>query len=114
MIIQQVIAFFFIALMVWRIILRFRRKEISNKEFFAWLIFWSAAAAAVLFLKQIDQWVRQLGFSGSGIEVLLYLAVALIFYLIFRVYARLDKMEGDITKIVREMALSSSEEKKQQ
>ena len=111
MLIQQIVAFLLLAIMIWRVILRWRKKEISNKEFLGWLLFWLVIGMAVLFLKYIDQWVEQLGFSASGIEVLLYLAVAFLFYLIFRIYVRLDKMESDVTKIVREIALTTEKHK---
>ncbi|PIT93898.1 DUF2304 domain-containing protein, partial [Candidatus Falkowbacteria bacterium CG10_big_fil_rev_8_21_14_0_10_43_11] len=51
--------------------------------------------------------VRYLGFTASGINVLLYLGVALLFYFIFRLRIRLAKVEGEITKVVREIAINN-------
>ena len=70
-----------------------------------WLVFWLLAAFAIVFIKKLDAFVAGLGFSGSGIEVLLYLGVVLLFYFIFRLRLRLEKIEGNITKIVRKLAL---------
>ena len=69
-----------------------------------WQIFWLIAAMSVLFLKKIDILVAGMGFSGSGIEVLLYMAVAVLFYFIFRLRLRLEKIEKNITLIIREIA----------
>ncbi len=78
-------------------------------EFYFWLIFWLGSLALVFGLKQLDAFVRWLGFSASGIQVLLYLGVAVLFYLIFRLRLRLERMEENITKMVESMALAEKE-----
>ncbi|PIW95802.1 hypothetical protein COZ84_01545 [Candidatus Kuenenbacteria bacterium CG_4_8_14_3_um_filter_39_15] len=42
---------------------------------------------------------------GRGADLVLYLAVVVVFYLMFRIFIRLEKMERDITKVVRKNAL---------
>ncbi len=44
-----------------------------------------------------------------GIEVLLYLGIAVLFYFIFRLRLKLEKIEKNITKIIREMAIKDKE-----
>ncbi|MFH0891983.1 MAG: DUF2304 domain-containing protein [Candidatus Falkowbacteria bacterium] len=102
--IQQILALLVIAFFVSRLFWQKRKKQISGGEFLFWLIFWIMAAMSVLFLRKIDALVAGLGFSGSGIEVLLYMAVAILFYFIFRLRLRLEKIEKNITLIIREMA----------
>ena len=80
--------------------------SLKRHPFIFWLIFWLLSAGAVIFLKWIDKLVANLGFSGSGIEVLLYLGVVILFYFIFRLRLKLEKIEQDITKIVREISLT--------
>ena len=70
-----------------------------------WLVFWLLAGLVIIFLKFIDELVAGLGFSGSGIEVLLYLSVAVLFYFVFRLRLKLEKVEKDITKVVQNIAL---------
>ena len=103
---QQTIALIIIAFFLARLFWQKQKKQINAGEFIFWLIFWLLAAIAMIFLKWIDKIVAGLGFSGSGIEVLLYTAVAILFYFIFRLRLRLEKMEKDITKIVREISLN--------
>jgi hypothetical protein len=102
---QQILALFIIAFFLARLFWQKQKKQIPANEFIFWLIFWLLAAGAVITLKWIDKLVAQLGFSGSGIEVLLYLGVAILFYFIFRLRLRLEKIERDITKIIRAIAL---------
>jgi len=102
---QQIIALIIIAFFLARLSWQKQKNLISVTEFVFWLIFWVMAAVLIIGLKFIDQFVALLGFSGSGIEVLLYLSAAVLFYLVFRLRLKLEKMEKDITKIVKHIAL---------
>lgn len=102
---QKLLALFIIFLFLSRLIWRKKKKEISVNEFLFWLIFWIGSGFLILNLKQIDQLVLQLGFSSSGIEILLYLGIIILFYFLFRVRLKMEKMEKNITKIVRAIAL---------
>jgi len=102
---QQIVALIIIAWFLSRLWWQRRKNYISASEFLFWLIFWLLAALLIIGLKFIDRLVAGLGFSGSGIEVLLYLSVALLFYLVFRLRLRLEKIEKDMTKLVEHIAL---------
>jgi hypothetical protein len=39
------------------------------------------------------------------VDVVIYLSVPLGFYLVFRVYEKMDRLDHDLTKIVRYLAL---------
>lgn len=102
---QQLLALIVILFFLFRLFWQKQKKQIGANEFIFWLVFWVLAAVLIIALKQIDKLVARLGFSGSGIEILLYLGIAVLFYFIFRLRLKLEKMEKDITKIVREIAL---------
>ncbi len=102
---QQIIALIIIAFFLARLYWQKQKNYIGLNEFLFWLIFWILAALLVIGLKFIDRLVADLGFSGSGIEVLLYLSVAALFYFIFRLRLKLEKIEKDLTLIVKDIAL---------
>jgi len=102
---QQAIALIIIASILARLFRQKQKNYIGMNEFLFWLIFWILAAGLIISLKFIDELVAGLGFSGSGIEVLLYLSVAVLFYFVFRLRLRLEKIEKDITKVVQNIAL---------
>ena len=108
---QQSIAVIIILFFIIRLIIQKKQKKISAYEFFFWLLFWITGLAAIALIKYLDKFVDRLGFSSSGIDVLFYLSVAVIFYFIFRLRIRLEKIERDITKIVREIALNNKNKK---
>lgn len=108
---QQILALIVIAFFLARLFWQKQKQEIAAGEMVFWFIFWIGAALAVIFLKYIDQLVARLGFTGSGIQILLYVAIAILFYLLFRLRLRLAKMEQDLTKIVTAIALKRPDDK---
>ncbi|MFA5753787.1 MAG: DUF2304 domain-containing protein [Patescibacteria group bacterium] len=102
---QQIIALIIIFFFILKLMSQKKKQEISGNEFRIWLIFWLVAALAVVFIKQIDYLVARLGFSGSGINFLIYLAVLALFYMVFRVRLELAKTDKHLTDLAREMAL---------
>jgi hypothetical protein len=46
-----------------------------------------------------------MGFSSSGINLIFYVAVLLLFYLIFKMRLKMVKLEKDITDLSRELTL---------
>jgi hypothetical protein len=102
---QQIIALIFIAIFIWRLFEQKRKKQIGNNEFILWLSFWLLGALAIKFIRSLDKLLINLGFSGSGINFLLYLAVISLFYFIFKLRLKLSKMEKNLTDLVREITL---------
>lgn len=102
---QQIIALLLILFFIVRLFWQKKRKHVSGAEFWFWLIFWLFVGAMIVFIKKIDYLVASMGFSATGIDALLYLSVAVLFYLIFKLRLKLEKTEREITKIVREIAL---------
>ena len=94
--------FIFFALL--KVIGRFRAKEISFWPLIFWLIFWLVVATVVWQPDLSTQLANRLG-VGRGADLVMYVSVAVLFYLMFRQTVRLEKIERNITKIVREMAI---------
>jgi len=105
---QQIIALIIIAFFLARLFWQKQKKQINANEFIFWLVFWLLAAIAIISLKWIDKLVANLGFSGSGIDILFYIAVIILFYLIFRLRLHLVKIEKNITKIVRNITIKNN------
>ncbi len=104
---QQILALLIISFFLLRLILQKYKKQILRNEFLFWLFFWLLLACSIIFIKKIDSFVIGLGFSASGIDVLLYLGVAFLFYMFFKLRIRLEKIEKNITSLVEEIALKN-------
>ena len=101
---QKVLALIVVAFFLAKLLWQQRKRRLSWTEFFFWLIFWLLSAVAILMLDDIDKLVARLGFSGSGIEVLLYIGFALLLYFVFRLRLRLEKIDHQLTTLVSSMA----------
>lgn len=104
---QQTIALLVIIFFLARLFQQRKNNKINKTEFFLWFVFWFFSALIIIFIKKIDILVADLGFSAAGIDVLLYLSVVALFYLIFRLRVKLEKIDREITKIVREIAIKN-------
>lgn len=102
---QQIIALIFIASFVWSLIRQRRRQQVSRNEFIFWLLFWTVGALAIIFIRVLDKLVVDLGFSGSGINFLLYLAVISLFYFVFKSRLKISQLEKELTELVRTISL---------
>ncbi len=108
---QQVVAITIIIYFVSRLIIQKKKKLISLNEFTFWIFFWSVTTIAIVFIKQLDELVATAGFSASGIDVLLYIGFIVLFYLVLKLRLKIEKMDRNITTIVRNIALNNEEKK---
>lgn len=100
-----------VLLVIIRIFWQYRAKKINIKELVFWTIFWLAVGLVVLWPQSINILADYLG-VGRGVDVVIYLSLLLVFYIIFRIFVRFDKLEKDITKITRHLALEEKASKK--
>ena len=106
----QLLALIFCLFALWRVIAKFRRGELKPAEFAMWLIFWLAVGVAFITPESLTKLANLLGI-GRGADLVLYVAVVVVFYLMFRIFVRLEKMEHEITKVVRKEALENTKNK---
>lgn len=97
------VVLFFIIRLAWQ----FYKDQISKTQVIFWTGFWFLAGLLIVFIHSIDAFVAKLGFSSTGIQLLFYVAVALLFYWIFRLRLTIDKMSREITSLTRSIALLS-------
>lgn len=82
---------------------------ISRTETMLWSALWIVAAVVVARPEVTSRFAAFVG-VGRGVDAVVYASVAALFYLIFRVYVRIDRLERDITSIVRREALDHHKE----
>ena len=49
---------------------------------------------------------------ARGADLIVYVSVVLLFYLIFRLYVKMEKIEQDVTKVVRKIAIDETVKKR--
>jgi hypothetical protein len=104
----QFILIAIIAIIIWRLTLQWRAKEIPTKQFNGWLLIWLLALAVVIW-PDLTVWVANLVGIGRGADLVVYLAVIFIVYFLFRLLLRIEKIEKNLTKLVRNESLKDYE-----
>lgn len=106
----QIFGILFALFALSRAILRYNDKSIKGNELFFWSIIWLGVIIIALFPSIFVTLSRLLGI-GRGVDILLYLGMLLLFYLLFRFYVRMEAQQKEITALVREVALQNAKKK---
>lgn len=103
----QLLLLFFILFAITRVILRLREKILSPQAAFFWLILWLGAASVIL-LPTTATKIAQIFGVGRGVDVILYISLALLFYLVFRGFVMIEDLRHELTTVIRLIALQNS------
>ena len=109
--ITQIILVPFLLFALSRVILRFKSSEITLPGLFLWSGIFGWAAIVVVF-PQLTTRIAQTFGIGRGADVVVYISVALLFYLVFRLYVFIQDIRQDITEIVTKLAIRDKLQKK--
>jgi len=99
--IQYLIVIFAIFVLT-RIVLRLRDNQLTIMEFFMWTSVWGAVLIVAM-IPSIATASAQLIGIGRGVDAFIYLALLVLFYLMFRVIIKLETIQKEMTSIVRKL-----------
>ena len=106
----QIILLAIIIFAISRVYLRFREGVLSRQATFFWLFIWIAGLVGVS-LPQTTTRIAELFGVGRGVDIIVYISLALLFYLVFRIYVMIEDLRSEITFLVRQIALQNSSKK---
>ena len=89
-------------------IIRLKNGKMSIGMAFLWTIIWAAVIWVSIFPESTSTFARLTGI-GRGLDAVLILGLILGYYLIFRMYGMIEKMDREITLLVREIALQRTD-----
>lgn len=89
---------------------RYKQSIISVAELIGWSVLW-LVVAVVFWQPQASSWLAQVFGVGRGADLITYGAILFLLFFLFRLSVRLDKLEKNITKIVRSDALARASER---
>lgn len=104
MIITQILISVFVLFALSRVVLRFREDKVSTVGLFGWATLWLIVEIVVWIPDFTTSIARILGI-GRGADLIIYFSIVALFYLVFRIYVKLEDLERQITFIVRSIAL---------
>jgi hypothetical protein len=106
--IVKVIIILFVLFVFSKLVARFKAGDITRQEFAIWLVFWTLVIAVTLMPKKTDVLAKLLG-VGRGADLLIYISIIVLFFIVFKILVQLEKIDKNITRIVRSSALANKE-----
>ncbi len=106
---QTILVLFFLyaLLKVWK---KYQAHDIARSTAFFWTVIWLGASAIVIWPNSTALVAKQLGF-GRGADLVVYISIAVLFFVVFRLVAKVERQNRDITVLTRTIALHKEETK---
>ena len=104
----QIILTCFAVFAISRVLIRFRRGGLRLPNLGLWLLFWVLVVVATLRPEATDLLARWVG-VGRGVDTAMYLGFLMIFYLVFRLFTKLEDLDRQLTRVVRANAIKDAE-----
>ena len=102
----QLIAIFLGLLAIIYSILRFRDGKMSLGMFMLWILLWIIVIIISLYPNDTNYLAIYTGI-GRGLDFVLILSILISFYLIFKMYNKIETIEEELTDLVREIAIQN-------
>ena len=100
----QLVLLIFIVFAASRAVLQFRGGSIRFSALLFWLMIWVFAVVAIFYPEETTKLARLAGI-GRGVDVVLYVSIAILFYLVFRLHVYMEHLRTEISKLIREISL---------
>jgi len=110
MIYLQILITIFVIFSLLKLFGQKQSNKLSLFSFVIWAIVW-LIVLLVFWQPEITSYLANILGIGRGADLVVYLAVLAIIYLLFRVFVRLNKIETEITKLVREDAIKNAKKR---
>lgn len=82
----------------------FRARAESLPMFIFWIFTWTMIVLVALFPSIVD-FLMSFGSGRSGVGTFLGMALVFLFFVVYRMYVKLERMEQNLTKTIQELAL---------
>ncbi|HYE59732.1 MAG TPA: DUF2304 family protein [Candidatus Kapabacteria bacterium] len=86
-----------------------RKQEglLSIRGMLFWVLFWAMTSVIVLYPETTSMLASRFGI-GRGVDLVVYVSIAVIFYVLFRLHVKVEKINRDVTAVVRKNTLDAS------
>ena len=111
MTIIQILILIFALFALSRAFLRFREKALNRGEFLFWTIIWVSVIVVSVFPDIISMISTAVGI-GRGTDFAIYISIIILYYLIYRIYVKIDAHEQAMTMLIREYTIRDNLNKK--
>lgn len=101
----QLLLVLFAIFAIFNVIRRQKEGLLGPKGGIFWVLFWLGVALVVIWPVSVQRLADHIGI-GRGADLVIYISLAGIFFILFRLNIKLEGLRRDLTEVVREEALS--------
>jgi hypothetical protein len=107
----QIILIILFVLAIIKVVWRFHAHDISWQAMVLWILFWLAGIVIVSIPDITFQFARLIGVQ-RGADAVVYGALTLVFFILFRLLLSIERLKKEITILNRKIALYEVSEKR--
>ncbi len=107
----QILFLIFSTFAIGNVVLRRREGALGPKGMIFWILFWLAADVAMVWPNSTTVIANRLGI-GRGADLVVYVALAALFFLLFKLHIKIESVGRDVTRVVRRDALNGADKNK--
>ncbi len=104
----QIFGIVFALFLLVKTIQKFKKEKLKASSFVFWSIIWTAIII-VSILPSTTSFLANILGVGRGIDIAIYVSIIILFFLIFQIYIKLQKIEETITSLVSRIAIEKKE-----
>jgi small membrane protein len=109
--ITQIFLSSIIIFIIYKTILSYRKEKLSLVFIVLWVLLWLTILFFVLDVRALVFIAHSFGI-GRGVDFAIYISILFLLYVFYKVLVKVEKMNRDMTKIVREIAISNAKLRK--
>ena len=106
MIVLQILVSIFVLIVLAKLFKQWHNENITLAKFLLWCLLW-LAVLLVFWQPDLTSYLANFLGIGRGADLIIYVAILALDYLVFRVFVRLQKLDKDLTKLIREDAIKN-------
>ena len=106
----QILITLFVLFALLRTVRQIRAGHLSVLWGAVWTLFWLVVITFV-FLPETTQLLANLLGVGRGVDLVIYVAIVALFYLLFKLFVKIESVEQEISTLVRKIALDEKIDK---
>ncbi len=109
----QIFATIFALFALSRVIIRLKAHQLTVRETLFWGIIW-ASVISVVWIPNIALFIsRNLGLeTRQPIDSLVYISIVLLLYLMYRIHAKQENLEQEVTRLIRIVSIQQAKRPK--
>lgn len=107
----QIFLMLFALFAISKTVRQYKKKKVSRHWFLVWTGLWVVVIGVALAPQTTDVVARYVGVE-KGADLLVYCAIVLLFYVMYRMFVRMERQHQELTQLVRKIAVLDA--KKQQ